>query len=166
MTLAIRGHATMLIQELTPTQCADVLERMNLARLGCSKDGQPYIVPILFSFDRDRGCVYCFSTIGQKVQWMRENPLVCLEIDDVHDKNHWQSVVIFGRYEEIQDSPEEAEARQRAEALFQQRAEWWLPAAAKVGSRERHAIVVYRIHIDRVTGRRAGRNPAAGDRTS
>jgi uncharacterized protein len=157
----------MLIQELTPTQCADALERMTLARLGCSKDGQPYIVPVLFSFDRDRGCVYCFSTIGQKVLWMRENPLVCLEIDDIQDKNHWQSVVIFGRYEEIQDSPEEAEARQRAEALFQQRAEWWLPAAAKIGSRERHAVVVYRIHIDRVTGRRAGRNPpAVSDKTS
>ena len=90
---------------------------------------------------------------------MRENPLVCLEIDDIQDKNHWQTVVIFGRYEEIQDSPE-AEARQRAEALFHQRQEWWLPAAAKVSSREPHAVVVYRIQIDRMTGRRAARTPA------
>ena len=89
---------------------------------------------------------------------MRENPLVCLEVDDIQDRNHWQTVVIFGRYEEIQDSPEEAEARQRAEALFQQRIEWWLPAAAKVGSRQRHAVVVYRIQIDRITGRRAARD--------
>jgi nitroimidazol reductase NimA-like FMN-containing flavoprotein (pyridoxamine 5'-phosphate oxidase superfamily) len=156
----------MLIQELTPAQCAKVLERTNLGRLGCAKDGQPYIVPVLFSFDRDRGCVYCFSTIGQKVQWMRENPLVCLEVEDIQDKNHWLTVVILGRYEEIQDSPEEAEARQRADALFQQRAEWWMPAAAKVGSHERHAVVVYRIHIDRITGRRAARNPpSASDRT-
>jgi len=149
----------MLIHELTPTQCADVLERANVGRLGCSKEGQPYVVPISFSFDRDRGCVYGFSTVGQKIEWMRQNPLVCLEVDDVQDKNHWQTVIIFGRYEEIQDSPEEAEARQRAEALFQQRSEWWLPAAAKVGSRERHAVVVYRIHIDRISGRRATRTP-------
>ena len=148
----------MLIQELTPTQCADVLQRNTVGRLGCSKEGQPYVVPISFSFDRDRGCVYSFSTVGQKILWMRENPLVCLEVDDIQDKDHWQTVVILGRYEEIQDSPEEAEARQRAEALFQQRSEWWLPAAAKVGPRERHAVVVYRIHIDRITGRRAARN--------
>jgi nitroimidazol reductase NimA-like FMN-containing flavoprotein (pyridoxamine 5'-phosphate oxidase superfamily) len=147
----------MLIHELTPTQCADVLERTNLGRLGCSKDGQPYVIPILFSFDRKRGCVYSFSTVGQKVLWMRENPLVCLEVDDVQDKDHWQTVVVLGRYEEVQDSPEEAEARERAEALFRQRSEWWLPAAAKVGSRQRHAVVVYRIHIDRITGRRAAR---------
>lgn len=145
----------MLIHELTPTQCADILQRTSIGRLGCSKAGQPYVVPILFSFDRERACVYSFSTVGRKVRWMRENPLVCLEVDDVQDKDHWQTVVIFGRYEEIQDSPEEADARERAEALFRQRSEWWLPVAAKVGSRERHAVVVYRIHIDRITGRRA-----------
>jgi nitroimidazol reductase NimA-like FMN-containing flavoprotein (pyridoxamine 5'-phosphate oxidase superfamily) len=149
----------MLIQELTPAQCAEILQRNTLGRLGCSKDGQPYVVPIGFSFDRERACIYSFSAVGQKVLWMRENPLVCLEIDDIQDKNHWQTVVIFGRYEEIQDSPE-AEARQRAEALFHQRQEWWLPAAAKVGSREPHAVVVYRIQIDRMTGRRAARTPA------
>jgi uncharacterized protein len=147
----------MLIHELTPTQCADVLQRTNVGRLGCSKGGQPYVVPVFFSFDRERGCVYSFSTVGQKVLWMRENPLVCLEVDDVENKDQWQTVLIYGRYEEIQDSPEEAEARERAETLFRQRSEWWLPAAAKVGSRERHAVVVYRIHIDRITGRRAAR---------
>lgn len=147
----------MLIHELTPKQCAEILERTELGRLACAKDGQPYVVPIHFSFDGERRCVYGFSTVGQKVLWMRANPRVCLEVDDVRDKNHWQTVVIFGRYEEIHDSPGEAEARQRAEALFQRRPEWWQPAAAKVGPHQRHSVVVYRIHIDRVTGRRAAR---------
>ena len=89
---------------------------------------------------------------------MRENPRVCLEVDDVTDKDHWQTVVVFGRYEEIQDSPDEAEPRQRAQELFQQRPEWWQPAAAKIGARERHAVVIYRITIDRMTGRRAARD--------
>ena len=149
----------MLIQELTPIECAAILQQTNVGRLACCRGNQPYVVPIHFSFDAERGCVYGFSTVGQKVLWMRENPLVCLEVEDVTDKDHWQTVVLFGRYEEIQDSPEEAEARQRAEALFQRRPEWWLPAAAKVGSRERHAVVVYRIQADRVSGRRAARPP-------
>jgi nitroimidazol reductase NimA-like FMN-containing flavoprotein (pyridoxamine 5'-phosphate oxidase superfamily) len=42
--------------------------------------------------------------------------------------------------------------------LFEPRVEWWLPGAAKVGPREQHAIVVYRIHIDTMTGRRAARD--------
>jgi nitroimidazol reductase NimA-like FMN-containing flavoprotein (pyridoxamine 5'-phosphate oxidase superfamily) len=147
----------MLIHELTPKECADVLLRNHLGRLACAKDGQPYVVPIHFSFDLERGCAYGFSAVGQKVQWMRDNPKVCLEVEDILDRDHWQTVVAMGRYEEIQDSPEEAEARMRAQERFQRRPEWWLPAAAKVGSRQPHAVVVYRIHIDRVTGRRASR---------
>ena len=54
-------------------------------------------------------------------------------------------------------APIEAEARERAERLFQQRPEWWLPAAAETaGTRVRH--IVYRIHVDEITGRRAVRN--------
>jgi uncharacterized protein len=151
----------MLIHELTARECADILERATIGHLACARDGQPYVTPVSFSFDAQRGCVYGFSTVGQKVDWMRENPRVCLEVADVRDRNHWQTVVVFGRYEEIQDSPEEDEARQRAESLFQHRAQWWLPGAAKVGGRERHAVVVYRIHIDRVTGRRTSRLPPA-----
>lgn len=147
----------MLIHDLTATECEDTLARTHLGRLGCSRQGQPYIVPILFSFDRERRCVYSFATVGQKVRWMRENPLVCLEVDDVADTNHWKTVVVFGRYEEIHDSPAEADARQRAEALFSERREWWLPGAARVGTREHPDVVVYRIQIDRMTGRRAAR---------
>jgi nitroimidazol reductase NimA-like FMN-containing flavoprotein (pyridoxamine 5'-phosphate oxidase superfamily) len=89
---------------------------------------------------------------------MRENPHVCVEVEDVSDRFHWTTLVIFGRYEEITDSPEEGANRQRALKLFEPRAEWWLPGTAKVGPREQHAIVVYRIHIDTMTGRRAARD--------
>jgi nitroimidazol reductase NimA-like FMN-containing flavoprotein (pyridoxamine 5'-phosphate oxidase superfamily) len=115
------------------------------------------VVPIHFSFDTDHDCVYSFSTIGQKIDWMRANPKVCLELEDIDDKDHWTTVLVIGRYEEIQQAPHEAGARRRAEALFQRRREWWLPAAARPSSGERAEIVVYRIQIDRLTGRRASR---------
>ena len=146
----------MLIHELTANDCAEVLRRSNLGRLACSRFDQPYIVPIHFSFDAERSCVYAFSTIGQKIEWMRENPKVCLEVEDIGDKGHWTTVLVIGRYQEIHQ--DEAETRRRAERLFQERTEWWLPAAAKVGSLERHQIVVYRIQIDRISGRRAARD--------
>lgn len=148
----------MLIHELTPDECAALLTRNNLGRLACARDGQPYVVPIHFSADLERRCLYSFSTVGQKVRWMRANPRVCLEVDEVTDKDHWQSVVVFGRYEEIQDAPDNAAAQKRAHALFQERPEWWLPAAARLTSHERHNVVVYRIQIDQVSGRRAARN--------
>jgi hypothetical protein len=38
------------------------------------------------------------------------------------------------------------------QALLQKRHEWWLPATAKLGSRESHAAVIYQISIDRHDG--------------
>jgi uncharacterized protein len=146
----------MLIHELSTDECADVLRRIPLGRLGCARFNQPYIVPIHFSFDAERQCLYAFSTIGQKVEWMRENPKVCLEVEEIGDRDRWTTVLVIGRYEEIHQAPEEAEARRRAGQLFQQRREWWLPGAGKLPAQEHHEIVVYRIKIDRMTGRRAG----------
>ena len=148
----------MLIHELSPAECSAVLSQNHLGRLGCSRHDQPYIVPIHFSFDVERHCAYAFSTIGQKIDWMRENPKVCLEVEEIADRNHWTTVLATGRYEEIHQAPEESEARRRAERLFQQRREWWLPAAGKPTSGEHQDVVVYRIQIDRLTGRRAARD--------
>ena len=148
----------MLIHELTPAECREILARTNLARLACSRADQPYVVPVSFAFDPDSDCLFGFSTVGRKVDWMRENPNVCVEVEDVADRFRWTTLVIFGRYEEITDSPEEGAHRQRALELFERLAEWWLPGAAKAGPREHHAVVVYRIRIDTMTGRRAARD--------
>ena len=149
----------MLIQELTRDQCREVLARSEFGRLACARFDQPYVVPIHFSFDAERNCVYAFSTVGQKVQWMRENPKVCLEIDEIDDKDSWTTVVAFGRYEEIHQNPEESEARQRAEAVVHgPAANGGCPRPRSCRGRERaDDVVVYRIQIDRLTGRRATR---------
>jgi len=152
-----RPRISMLIHELTPDDCRELLARSSLGRLACTRFDQPYVVPIHFSLDAERSCVYAFSTVGQKILWMRENPQVCLEVEEIRDKENWTTVLAFGRYEEIHQNPQEAEARRRAEQLFLQRRDWWLPAAGRVEGREHPDVVVYRIQIDRLTGRRATR---------
>ena len=104
----------MLIHELTPAECRDVLYRTTVARLACSRVDQPYVVPVSFAYDTDSNCLFSFSTIGKKVEWMRENPKVCVEVEDVADRFHWTTIVIAGRYDEIVDSGEHEELRQRA----------------------------------------------------
>jgi len=148
----------MQIHELTPTECREVLSRTNLGRLACSRADQPYIVPISVAYDSESNCLFSFSAIGKKVDWMRENPKVCVEVEDVADRFHWTTIVILGRFDEIDDSAEHKDMRQRALELFERRAEWWLLGAAKRGPREHHAVVVYRIHIDTMTGRRTARD--------
>ena len=97
----------MVIRELSLSECLEALGRTRVARLGCAADGQPYVVPIFFALDRsaENGpCLYGFTTAGQKVRWMRANPHVCVEWDEVEEYDRWVSVIVFGRYEELSDA--------------------------------------------------------------
>ena len=42
----------MLIHELTPAECYDVLGRATYGRLGCARYDQPYVVPFVFQLDQ------------------------------------------------------------------------------------------------------------------
>jgi uncharacterized protein len=113
----------MLIREMNAQECRDLLARLGTGRLGCARNNQPYVVPIYFAFQPDR--LYGFSTLGQKIDWMRENPLVCVEADEVLAHNNWASVVVLGRYEELPDEAGYVEARRQAQAVLEKRAMWW-----------------------------------------
>jgi uncharacterized protein len=151
----------MVIHELTAVECREVLRRVSVGRLACCRGEQPYVVPVFLYFDADGDCLYGFAAVGQKIDWMRSNPRVCVEVDDVADQTHWTTVLAFGRYEEVGDSAPDDVARRRAFHLFQQRPNWWLPGAAKLeGGSEHDTAVIYRIRIDRLSGRRAARPSA------
>jgi nitroimidazol reductase NimA-like FMN-containing flavoprotein (pyridoxamine 5'-phosphate oxidase superfamily) len=148
----------MVVFELTPDECRAFITGKNLARLACSRDDQPYIVPILCYYDHEGDAIYSVAAEGQKIHWMRANPKVCVEFADVADQFHWTTVVAFGRYEELTDSVADDHLRRRARELFEQRAEWWFPAMQKPEPGADARAVVYRVRIDEITGRRASRD--------
>jgi nitroimidazol reductase NimA-like FMN-containing flavoprotein (pyridoxamine 5'-phosphate oxidase superfamily) len=147
----------MLIRELGEAECRDVLARVGFGRLACARDNQPYVVPIYFSYDGRY--LYGFSTLGQKIEWMRSNPLVCVEIDESSSRELWMSVLVFGRYEELPDTPELAADRARAQAALHQRTTWWeyasIPGAEWKRKSGPFLPIFYRIHIEQLTGHRA-----------
>ena len=143
----------MRIHEMTNKECLDVLARLRFGRLACARDNQPYVIPVYFTYHESH--LYSFSTTGQKIEWMRANPRVCVEADEISDPGQWLSVVVFGHYEELADTPQYKYERNLAYAMLQQRAMWWEPAS--VASPHHSAAVsldpiFYRIHIDQVTG--------------
>jgi len=145
----------MLIQSMTRQASIEILERAKLGRLACAHEGQPYITPILFACDAD--CLYSFSTLGQKVDWMRASPLVCLEVDEIVNREDWVTVIVFGRYEELPDTPAYEADRKRAHDLLQRRPAWWEPGYVKtvLDGKERALEPLYfRISIDKISGHR------------
>ena len=145
----------MLITELSPKEALDVVTRAHLGRLACAKDGQPYIVPISLSYGDHY--LYAASSEGQKIEWMRGNPLVCVEVDEVASSQQWISVVIYGCYEELPDNPEYQAKRQLAWSLLQRQPVWWEPGYVKtiLAGTERPLVPLYfRIRVERITGHR------------
>ena len=142
----------MLIQELTKQESLEVLARTHLGRLACARGMQPYIVPIHFAYQSN--WLYSFSVLGQKIDWMRTNPLVCVEADQMR-RELWATVVVFGRYEELCDTPEFRSERTFAFKLLQHRAMWWEHGGAKrrPDGAQATAPVFYRIKIEQITGR-------------
>jgi len=150
----------MLIQELTRQTSLDLLARTRLGRVACAQGPQPYVVPFYFVYHAPY--LYSFSTVGQKIEWMRANPLVCVEVDEVVSPEQWMSVIVFGRYEELPDTPECQRARAFAHTLLKRNAVWWEPAYVKTtlrGTARSLVPVFYRIHGHQITGHRASPEP-------
>jgi len=152
----------MWMQELTKQASLEVLARTHLGRLACARGMQPYIVPIYFAYQDH--WLYSFSVLGQKIDWMRANPLVCVEADQMR-REQWTTVVVFGRYEELCDTPEFRSERTFAFNLLRQRAMWWEHGGAKKmpGGRPEEIPIFYRIKIEQITGRRATSEQAVPD---
>jgi nitroimidazol reductase NimA-like FMN-containing flavoprotein (pyridoxamine 5'-phosphate oxidase superfamily) len=154
----------MLIQEMTEAECYEVLARTRLGRLACASENQPYVVAVYVVYHASttgEPSLYGFTTPGQKVEWMRANPRVCVEFDEVTSHDRWLSVVVFGHYDELPDTRQWEQERVQAHRLLQEYASWWEPGSAVHAARPQHpparpiSPVFYRIRIDRVTGHRA-----------
>jgi uncharacterized protein len=146
----------MVIYDLTPEECCKILERESLGRLACVRGNQPYVVPTGFAYQS--AYLYGFSAVGQKIEWMRANPCVCVEIDTVTSLNRWSTVIVTGQYEELPDISDWSEDVIDAYESLRQRSLWAQPAYISAIHRapsERPTLVYYRIHIDKLTGRRA-----------
>jgi uncharacterized protein len=150
----------VVIFNMTPEQCLKTLERGHFGRLACVRKNEPYIVPIDFAYQD--GYLYGFATVGQKIEWMRANPCVCVQIDAVTDRDQWLSVIVTGSYEELPDTPQLEQKALTAYEIIRKRALWWQPGYVSGLYRDPArppAPVFYRIRIDKITGRRAFPDP-------
>ncbi len=145
----------MQIAPISEQECGQLLKRVSIGRLACSLDNQPYLVPVAFSYEP--GCVYVFSTFGKKIKWMRQNPKVCLQVDEITNLSNWLSVIVIGTYLELRE-PQYPAQREHARELLAQASEWWrTPLAERREKTGDLSIepVFFRIDIVSMSGLRA-----------
>jgi len=90
-----------MIGHLNAQEIENLLHHQVIGRIGCCVDNRCYVVPISFAYDGRY--IYCRSQEGLKIQMMRKNPRVCFETENTRNHANWQSVVVQGIYEELED---------------------------------------------------------------
>ncbi len=88
-------------RELSRAEIDNFLRGQRIARLGCHAGGVTYVVPLIYAYED--GTVVAVTTEGRKTVMVRENPEVCVEVDeyDTDGKGGWRSVIAHGRCEEL-----------------------------------------------------------------
>lgn len=138
-----------------------ILERCTTINLGMYADDYPYVIPMTFgcSIEDEKLCVY-FHCAGQGRKWdlLHEDSRVCVEAhiyervtmsgtDEITAE--FESVVGFGRAELIEEQKEKVRA---IKIMLEHYNSSGFPATSCKGLGR---VEVYRIVLDRVTGKRS-----------
>ncbi len=90
------------MEQITKEEAKLILTNAPVAHLGVVIDDAPYVTPMSFVFDGDR---ILFRTMaGRKLEAMRANPSVCVEVARYDETTgDWVSVIITGQAKEVDD---------------------------------------------------------------
>jgi len=100
-----------MLRELNDTQIEALLKDQVIGRIGCHSAETMYVVPVNYVYDGTN--IYCHSAQGMKIDMMRKNPQVCFEVDKIKDVTNWESVIAWGKFEEITDMDEKQKVVQK-----------------------------------------------------
>jgi nitroimidazol reductase NimA-like FMN-containing flavoprotein (pyridoxamine 5'-phosphate oxidase superfamily) len=138
------------IQEMTNSEIDEVLAQVGYGHLACARNNRPYVVPIHYAYDKLK--IYIYTTDGKKTDIIRDNPQVCLQVEQVVDNGDWRSVIVDGEAERVTDREE----RENAIKLIRSGNPTLTPAISIrwMDNWVRENIeVVYRIRPTTITGR-------------
>jgi uncharacterized protein len=135
----------MNIGRLKDTDALALLREGTLGRLGCIAAGWPYVVPVNYFFDGKD--IYIHSLPGKKIDALRANPRVCLQVDEIKDSYNWRSVIAYGTFEEVKGE----ETRENVLTKLYSRLPHMTPVESKLveGLKE---TIVFRVKVDEITG--------------
>ncbi len=134
-----------MISRMGEVESRALLREKITARLGCSDQNKPYVVPVNYLLEGE--FIYVHSLPGRKIEVLRANSNACLQVDEIEDSYNWRSVIAFGHYEEIVDVNE----RERIMVNLLKRLPHLTPVESRIEKGEPQTIV-FRIRITEVTG--------------
>ena len=145
-----------MLGELNDGQMISILSSQALGRLACTDGKHPYIVPLTYAYDGEY--IYGQTSEGTKLEILRKNPNVCFEVDRLTDMRNWQSVMVYGRFEELKAKEAEKARKILFDRVFPLMTSSTIHSfehevTGEIDDSTRIKHVMYRIKIERMTGR-------------
>ena len=134
-----------------------LLKDQLVARIGCHANDITYVLPLSYAYDGTY--IYGRTFDGLKVQMIRENPKICVQVDDIQNLANWRSVIAWGVFEELTDHTQKKEALKvltsrslpiEHSETMELSAHWPFTSESEM---DEIKGIVFRIHLLRKTGR-------------
>ncbi len=141
---------------LNKDQIENILHSQTICRMACCDDKSPYLVPITYYYDGKY--IYGQSQEGMKINILRKNPNVCVQMDLIISMSNYQSVIVYGKFEELKPGLSEKARTELHENILTMmtrsrihKFEHNLDGEFATNSPDK--LIVFRIKINEVTGR-------------
>lgn len=141
-----------MFSTLDRNECLTLLTRHDLGRIAYAFHDRVDIEPINY-FYHD-GWLYGRTSQGAKLETTAHNRWVAFEVDEVRGPFDWVSVVVHGTFARL-DLDAATKDERLAAALAAGLLQNVVPNTLAVGDPVPQRTVLFRIHLDEVTGRRA-----------
>lgn len=145
-----------MITNLTHNECERILASNRYGHLGCCDGDEPFVFPITYVY-KD-GFIYGFTYEGQKIELMRKNRKICVQVEHVQSEIEWESVMCWGHFEEVTDEKSIQDVKllladQHGESVLVGEEPPVSPMVEKLHLPKEESAVLYRMKPYRMTGR-------------
>lgn len=137
------------ISKLGEAACKRILARNHVGRLAYAFHDTVDIIPLHYAYEE--GWLYGRTSPGQKLATLHHHRWVAFEVDEIDDWFEWRSVVVRGAFYQLTEDLADPEVREHAVEVLRQ----VIPAAFTDADPVPSRTVLFRIHIDSMSGRRA-----------
>lgn len=153
-----KENGKAVVSVLSESEIEALLLSATHGHLGCHCDGETYVVPISFAYDGKR--LLGYTSPGKKIDMMRANPNVCVQVEQIVNLTDWRSAVVWGKFEELHQAQAAVAVGyliDRYGPMFQD-----MPNSDRRGreitpprvDQTSDGRIVYCIHVKQATGRR------------
>ena len=136
--------------DLTQEEAQRVLEQGRVGHIACLSQGELYVTPM--SYVVLDGVFYFRTGEGRRIEALREDPNVCVEVTILREGNAWDSALFWGKAEFVEDVDHRSEIVQAILHKYHEDN----PFGSSTPSHVAQMPPIVAIHPERITGRSSG----------